>query len=130
MQTITIQEVNKLLHGFDRKQEKIAAIKYLRSITSLGLAAAKLVVERAWDCPSDGPAFVCSILSDYGVTVLDDSDYVLHRGAPVPTAVVATDYELTTLNTVFHAIDSLGNEAARKRVLEYIIARFGYAHDQ
>jgi hypothetical protein len=119
----TYQNARKLLHGFNRETEKIDAIKYVRECTNdCGLGPAKRFVEEAWTANSS-VQFLLNQMMDAAV-VADVQDNVVHIPTVVPS--LYQDNELFAMNNVFETINGLDSEAKRRRVLQYIIQRFGY----
>lgn len=117
----TYEDASRLLHGFDRENERIIALKFVRERTMCDLPTAKAIVDSAW-----GSGTVRFLLEQM-VAAGRNQDTL--ASAPVPTCVPAPffhDAELATICSIYESINGLDTAAKRTRVLQYIISRFGY----
>lgn len=135
----------KLLWDFVRPDQKIPAIKYLREQTHFGLGVAKHIVEAAWDQSSDNPLRTLiehiATQDDYvanhhasigacgltGVAVVDRAENNSPDSGGLVGAIM--DKELCAIDTILEAMNDLPNNAARERVLTYLISRLGFRVD-
>lgn len=139
----------KLLWDFDRAKQMIPAIKYVREQTHFGLGVAKQIVEAAWGQSGDNTlqelirhiaaqedvaANHCATIGacvPVGTVVPVPNDPGNNNTGPDSSGLIGSimDKELCATDTILRAMNSLPNNAARERVLTYLISRLGYRAD-